>query len=64
MEVIGTGDTVIVCKLDRLSRDTLHMLELVRDIGAKGAGFKSLAESWRFDTTCHPAEARRRHDAD
>jgi DNA invertase Pin-like site-specific DNA recombinase len=51
MEVIGTGDTVIVCKLDRLSRDTLHMLELVRDIGAKGAGFKSLAEPWCDTTT-------------
>jgi len=51
LEVIGSGDTVIVCKLDRLSRDTLHMLELVRDIGAKGAGFKSLAEPWCDTTT-------------
>jgi DNA invertase Pin-like site-specific DNA recombinase len=51
MEVVGPGDTVIVCKLDRLSRDTLHMLELVRDIGARGAGFKSLAEPWCDTTT-------------
>ena len=51
MEVIGPGDTVIVCKLDRLSRDTLQMLELVRDIGAKGSGFRSLAEPWCDTTT-------------
>jgi DNA invertase Pin-like site-specific DNA recombinase len=51
LEVIGQGDTVIVTKLDRLSRDTLDMLELVRDIGKKGAGFKSLAEPWCDTTT-------------
>lgn len=50
MEVVGTDDVVLVTKLDRLSRDTLGMLELVRDIGAKGAKFKSLAEPW-CDTT-------------
>ena len=41
---------IVVCKLDRLS-DTLHMLKFVRDIGAKGAGFKSLAEPWCDTTT-------------
>lgn len=50
MRVIGAGDVIIVTKLDRLSRDTLDMLELVRDIGKKGAGFKSIAEPW-CDTT-------------
>jgi len=36
----------VVTKLDRLARDTIDMLELVREIGAKGDAFKSLAESW------------------
>jgi hypothetical protein len=41
-DVLGKGDTLVVTKLDRLARDTVDMLELVREIGAKGAGFKSL----------------------
>jgi DNA invertase Pin-like site-specific DNA recombinase len=40
----------VVAKLDRLARDTVDMLEIVREIGAKGAGFKSLAQPW-CDTT-------------
>jgi DNA invertase Pin-like site-specific DNA recombinase len=51
LEVIGQGDTLIVTKLDRLARDTVDMLELVREIGDKGAGFRSLAESWADTTT-------------
>jgi DNA invertase Pin-like site-specific DNA recombinase len=51
LEVVGKGDQVIVCKLDRLARDTIDMLEIVREIGSKGAGFKSLAEPWCDTTT-------------
>ena len=51
LEVVGKGDQVIVTKLDRLARDTIDMLEIVREIGAKGAGFKSLAEPWCDTTT-------------
>ncbi|WP_420594319.1 recombinase family protein [Deinococcus sp.] len=43
------GDTVIVWKLDRLSRslkDVLHLMEL---LGERGAGFRSLTEA--IDTT-------------
>ena len=46
LEVIGRGDMLVVTKLDRLARNTVDMLELVREIGRKGAGFKSLAKSW------------------
>ena len=46
MEVVGRGDRVVVTKLDRLSRDTVDMLEIVREIGRRGAGFTSLAEAW------------------
>lgn len=55
MEVIGPGDVVMVTKLDRLARDTIDMLELVREIAAKGAGFKSIAENW-VDTTSPAGE--------
>jgi len=50
MEVIAEGDEIVVCKLDRLARNTLDMLEMAESIGKKGAGFKSLAEPWA-DTT-------------
>lgn len=50
MRLIGPGDVLMVCKLDRLARNTLDMLQLVKSITDKGAGFKSLAESW-VDTT-------------
>ena len=43
LEVIGRGDMLVVTKLDRLARNTIDMLELVREIGRKGAGFRSLA---------------------
>jgi DNA invertase Pin-like site-specific DNA recombinase len=51
LEVLRPGDTLLVTKLDRMARDTVDMLELVREIGAKGAGFKSIAESWADTTT-------------
>ena len=50
LEVLGKGDVLIVTKLDRLARDTVDMLELADEIGGKGAGMKSLAETWA-DTT-------------
>ena len=50
LDVLGEGDTLIVTKLDRLARNTIDMLELAEEVGAKGAGMKSLAESWA-DTT-------------
>jgi DNA invertase Pin-like site-specific DNA recombinase len=49
LDRLREGDTVVVWKLDRLSRsvrDVLHIMEL---IGAAGAGFRSLTEA--IDTT-------------
>ncbi|MEM7205332.1 MAG: recombinase family protein [Planctomycetota bacterium] len=44
------GDTVVVCKLDRLARSTRHLLEVADTIDRAGAGLRSLGEEWA-DTT-------------
>lgn len=44
------GDTIIVWKLDRLSRSLKDLLLLMEKIESLGAGFKSVTEA--IDTTC------------
>jgi DNA invertase Pin-like site-specific DNA recombinase len=46
----GTGDTLIVTRLDRLARSTRDLLNTLDAIGKAGAGFRSLADAWA-DTT-------------
>lgn len=36
------GDTVVVCKLDRIARSTKHLLDIVDGLQKKGATFKVL----------------------
>ncbi len=48
-EACRPGDTLVVWKLDRLGRSLSHLVETVRDLGAKGVGFTSLQE--QLDTT-------------
>jgi DNA invertase Pin-like site-specific DNA recombinase len=50
LDFIRAGDTLVVSKLDRLSRNTVDMLSIIGELGDKGVGFKSLAEPWA-DTT-------------
>lgn len=44
-----SGDIVVVTKMDRLARSTLHLHQIVNDLNEKGVGFKVLDQS--IDTT-------------
>jgi DNA invertase Pin-like site-specific DNA recombinase len=43
---LGEGDTLVVCKLDRLARSTRDLLNTLDVIGKAGASFRSLADQW------------------
>ena len=53
IQALGNGDTLIVCKLDRLARSTRDLLNTLDVIGKAGATFKSLADAWADTTTPH-----------
>ncbi|PDT80849.1 recombinase family protein [Sinorhizobium sp. BJ1] len=46
---INAGDTLIVVRLDRLARSVSHLLEVIEDLTAKNAHFRSLRDP--IDTT-------------
>lgn len=46
---LKAGDVLTVWRLDRLGRSLPHLIEVVRDLEAKGAHFQSLSEG--IDTT-------------
>jgi DNA invertase Pin-like site-specific DNA recombinase len=50
---LGEGDTLVVCKLDRLARSTRDLLNTLDAIGKGGATFKSLADAWANTDTAH-----------
>jgi len=50
---LADGDTLVVCKLDRLARSTRDLLNTLDAIGKAGATFKSLADGWADTTTPH-----------
>jgi DNA invertase Pin-like site-specific DNA recombinase len=50
---LGEGDTLVVCKLDRLARSTRDLLNTLDAIGKAGAMFRSLGDPWCDTTTPH-----------
>jgi DNA invertase Pin-like site-specific DNA recombinase len=50
---LAEGDTLVVCKLDRLARSTRDLLNTLDAIGKVGASFKSLNDPWADTTTPH-----------
>ena len=50
---IGSGDVLIVSRLDRLARSTRDLLDIVDAISVRGASFRSLGDQWADTTTPH-----------
>jgi len=53
MSALEPGDVLIVTRLDRLARSTRDLLNVLDEITNKGAGFRSLADTWADTTTPH-----------
>ena len=49
LDQLRAGDTVVVWKLDRLSRSLKDVLHIMEQIAEAGAGFRSVTEN--IDTT-------------
>src|SRR5215469_3792423 len=50
---LETGDVLIVTRLDRLARSTRDLLNVIAAISERGAGFKSLKDTWADTTSPH-----------
>ena len=55
LEMLRTGDILVVWRLDRLGRSMRHLITLVEDLRNKGIGFRSINEG-AIDTTCASGE--------
>jgi DNA invertase Pin-like site-specific DNA recombinase len=53
LAALDAGDVLVVTRLDRLARSTLDLLHTLRQIAGRGAGFRSLADTWADTTTVH-----------
>jgi DNA invertase Pin-like site-specific DNA recombinase len=53
MAELDKGDVLVVTRLDRLARSTRDLLNLLGAVAEKGAGFKSLRDTWADTTTAH-----------
>src|SRR5919204_1365849 len=47
------GDVLVVTRLDRLARSMRDLLNVLDEVGKRGAGFKSLKDAWADTTTPH-----------
>jgi DNA invertase Pin-like site-specific DNA recombinase len=51
LKALGSGDVVMVTRLDRLARSTRDLFAIVKQIVDAGAQFRSLAEPWADTAT-------------
>jgi DNA invertase Pin-like site-specific DNA recombinase len=52
LKVLDAGDVLLVTRLD-LARSTRDLLNILHEVGQRGAAFKSLADTWADTTTPH-----------
>jgi DNA invertase Pin-like site-specific DNA recombinase len=50
---IEGGDVLVVTRLDRLARSTRDLLNVIAALTERGAGFKSLKDTWADTTSPH-----------
>ena len=50
---LDTGDVFVVTRLDRLARSTRDLLNVIDAVTKRGAGFKSLKDTWADTTSPH-----------
>ena len=48
---LDKGDVLVVTRLDRLARSTRDLLNMLEAVAEKGAGFRSLRDTWADTTT-------------
>jgi DNA invertase Pin-like site-specific DNA recombinase len=53
LQRLDTGDVLIVTRLDRLARSTRDLLNVLAMVSERGAGFRSLKDTWADTTTPH-----------
>jgi DNA invertase Pin-like site-specific DNA recombinase len=53
LDQLDKGDVLLVTRLDRLARSTRDLLNTLAAITSKGAGFRSLNDTWADTTTAH-----------
>jgi Resolvase, N terminal domain len=53
LDQLDKSDVLMVTRLDRLARSTRDLLNTLATIAAKGAGFRSLGDTWADTTTAH-----------
>jgi DNA invertase Pin-like site-specific DNA recombinase len=53
MKRLEPGDVLVVTRLDRLARSTRDLLNVLESIRERGAGFRSLKDTWADTTTPH-----------
>lgn len=49
LDHLRKGDVLVVWKLDRLGRNTVHVLQLIDELAERGVGFHSLTEGLHTD---------------
>src|SRR6516165_2895052 len=50
---LDPSDVLVVTRLDRLARSTRDLLNVLDEVGQRGAGFKSLKDAWADTTIPH-----------